>query len=243
MNEFACAVETSKVEPHCKDNTVDRNENDDSDVETLCIEELSIDELDSDHHPKDDDSESTLDAVNSTVPCCAICLDKFDIGDDISYSMDTTQCQHEYHTICITEWLMKHPNCPYCRRNYIPLPTPSASAVEAVASTDTVETQGDMEISETIVAPNAVVLPDQSVPPTPPTTMLDTNNERIRTFGYPIMLTSFWRRPQLQPRPSENVDVESGRIITTISITAQQAPSTSSNSSSVNNSNDDFITI
>jgi hypothetical protein len=54
-------------------------------------------------------------------PCCAICLEKFMDGDEISYSYDPL-CHHEYHALCIVEWLMKHPNCPYCRRLYIPIP-------------------------------------------------------------------------------------------------------------------------
>ena len=69
----------------------------------------------------------SLDAVSLTDdnpkndPCCAICLEKFRNHDEISFSHDSL-CPHEYHIGCIVEWLLKHSNCPYCRRCYIPVP-------------------------------------------------------------------------------------------------------------------------
>lgn len=57
-------------------------------------------------------------------PSCAICLDPFQMGDMVSYSSDVSLCQHEYHQICITDWLMKCYQCPVCRSNYIPIPPP-----------------------------------------------------------------------------------------------------------------------
>jgi Ring finger domain len=70
-------------------------------------------------------------------PSCAICLDPFQMGDMVSYSSDVSLCHHEYHQICITEWLMKCYQCPVCRSNYIPIPThflPSPSPVPSAAA-------------------------------------------------------------------------------------------------------------
>lgn len=81
------------------------------------------------------DIESIIDSsAHQQLPCCVICLERFHIGDEISYSIDPL-CAHEYHTTCIVEWLMKHPNCPYCRRLYIPLPSPPPPPIES-SSTD-----------------------------------------------------------------------------------------------------------
>jgi hypothetical protein len=105
---------------------VQKDDDDAIDVETA-MEEISI--TDSDPCIIDDtcccvDIESIIDtSAHKHYPCCVICLERFHTGDEISYSIDPL-CAHEYHTACIVEWLMKHPNCPYCRRFYIPLPKP-----------------------------------------------------------------------------------------------------------------------
>jgi hypothetical protein len=70
--------------------------------------------------------ESIADDTNT--PSCAICLEAFKSGDDISSASVVSICQHEYHKICITEWLMKCYQCPICRSNYIPTPDPSSLA-------------------------------------------------------------------------------------------------------------------
>jgi Ring finger domain len=209
---------------HMNDNENDSY--DDDDVDTV-LEEISIDCDDLENHDSTDTSHSSgivVDpndtSVHGAVPCCAICLDKFDMGDDISYSMDTTKCHHEYHTLCITEWLMKHPNCPYCRRNYIPLPPPSPSP-----PADAIDPLPSIESSETLAAVSTnSTLPDQSTPPSIPVSTLPQSNPRVRTFGYPILWTSFWRRSQ-QPQqelfpPDSEEDIESGRISTAITTTA-----------------------
>jgi hypothetical protein len=51
---------------------------------------------------------STL-AVN---PSCAICLENFDTSSEVK---QLTICHHVFHTNCLTEWLLRHGNCPMCR--------------------------------------------------------------------------------------------------------------------------------
>ena len=50
----------------------------------------------------------------STDPECTICLEKFSTGDSISWPK-YGDCDHIYHTECITEWLALHDDCPLCR--------------------------------------------------------------------------------------------------------------------------------
>lgn len=50
----------------------------------------------------------------STDPECTICLDKFSTGQRISWPK-YGDCDHIYHTECITEWLALHDDCPLCR--------------------------------------------------------------------------------------------------------------------------------
>jgi Ring finger domain len=84
------------------------------------------------------DSDSIIETSLHQCPCCAICLERFIPGDEISYSIDPL-CNHEYHMTCIIEWLMKHPNCPYCRRLYIPLPPPPTSSSSSSTGTPDVD--------------------------------------------------------------------------------------------------------
>jgi hypothetical protein len=48
------------------------------------------------------------------LPQCLICFETFADGDAV-----TTHCTDKvYHRHCIMEWLLKHDNCPYCRRPF-----------------------------------------------------------------------------------------------------------------------------
>lgn len=49
---------------------------------------------------------------------CHICIDEYQIGDDIC-SSPNKECTHKFHVECITEWLLKHNNCPLCRADYL----------------------------------------------------------------------------------------------------------------------------
>lgn len=45
---------------------------------------------------------------------CSICLDDFDVGDELSWSRQL-RCQHVFHSDCLASWLMKNDECPVCR--------------------------------------------------------------------------------------------------------------------------------
>jgi hypothetical protein len=73
---------------------------------------------------------------DDTLPQCLICFEIFVNGDAV-----TTHCTNKsYHRHCIMEWLMKHDNCPYCRRLFFPNgltnnDSPMTTAVTSVAVT------------------------------------------------------------------------------------------------------------
>ncbi|KAH0464781.1 hypothetical protein IEQ34_004884 [Dendrobium chrysotoxum] len=43
---------------------------------------------------------------------CAVCLSKFDDGEDIKL---LPECKHCFHVQCIDMWLQSHSSCPLCR--------------------------------------------------------------------------------------------------------------------------------
>lgn len=49
---------------------------------------------------------------------CAICLQDYQVGDDICWSRNET-CQHAFHIDCMTRWLLYHDECPICREEYL----------------------------------------------------------------------------------------------------------------------------
>jgi len=49
---------------------------------------------------------------------CPICLDDYDIGDEIC-SSPNHECPHVFHVACMSEWLMKRNECPLCRADYL----------------------------------------------------------------------------------------------------------------------------
>jgi len=58
---------------------------------------------------------------------CAICLGPYEVGDEVSWSMNTC-CNHVYHHKCISEWLVHHDECPCCRLEYLHLSPPMKRA-------------------------------------------------------------------------------------------------------------------
>lgn len=48
---------------------------------------------------------------------CMICMEPFAGGESVSWSI---HCDHVFHDVCLTEWLMKHATCPYCRQPVLP---------------------------------------------------------------------------------------------------------------------------
>lgn len=68
---------------------------------------------------------------------CPICLDDYDIGDEIC-SSPNHECPHVFHVECMSEWLMKRNECPLCRADYL-----------KISTTD--EEEGDVERVETAI--------------------------------------------------------------------------------------------
>jgi len=50
---------------------------------------------------------------------CVICFNELNDGDMVGWS---EHCDHIFHKDCIHSWLLKHPECPICRRNFLNLP-------------------------------------------------------------------------------------------------------------------------
>lgn len=53
--------------------------------------------------------------------CCAVCLDQYDVGDEVIWSSNN-ECPHAFHKECVLEWLVKMQNgtpCPFCRQEFI----------------------------------------------------------------------------------------------------------------------------
>ncbi|CAF1094940.1 unnamed protein product [Adineta steineri] len=45
-------------------------------------------------------------------PSCAICLENFELLSEVK---QLPICHHVFHINCLTEWLLRHGNCPMCR--------------------------------------------------------------------------------------------------------------------------------
>ena len=51
---------------------------------------------------------------------CPICIERYKEGEEIAWSLNE-RCHHAFHYGCISDWLMKHDECPMCRMNYLNL--------------------------------------------------------------------------------------------------------------------------
>jgi len=60
-------------------------------------------------------SESQISEENAI---CAICLSEYVDGEEIRH----LNCQHHFHSQCITDWLLKNVTCPYCKCDIDKLP-------------------------------------------------------------------------------------------------------------------------
>lgn len=85
-----------------------------------------------------DDPESLDPTDTPQLPLCSICLGRFSVGDQISWSTNP-HCSHQYHRDCIYSWLLKHADCPVCRQTFLPQErssfTPGNSATAATLET------------------------------------------------------------------------------------------------------------
>lgn len=83
------------------------------------INEFSVD------YQSDEQSHNGTDSTSGTgsdapfgskhVQTCLICLECFHVGEIASWS-STKDCNHAFHPSCIEKWLLRHENCPICRR-------------------------------------------------------------------------------------------------------------------------------
>ena len=69
---------------------------------------------------EDDDTSHSSDDKDP-LQSCSICFLKFNKEEVVCQSNDSA-CQHIYHKECMESWLLKHDQCPICRRPYLALP-------------------------------------------------------------------------------------------------------------------------
>mmetsp|Transcript_9886 Transcript_9886/g.12521 ORF Transcript_9886/g.12521 Transcript_9886/m.12521 type:complete len:280 (-) Transcript_9886:212-1051(-) len=67
------------------------------------------------HREEEEDHEEVQESESQV---CAICLDDYEIGENICKSKNH-ECPHEFHERCIMEWLMHHDDCPMCRLDFL----------------------------------------------------------------------------------------------------------------------------
>ena len=79
----------------------------------------------SDNDSDGNDDENLLSTAQYDPKMCSICLDVFEVGDAICQSQNK-ECPHIFHLDCMMDWLIKHSNCPLCRKEYICDPNGSA---------------------------------------------------------------------------------------------------------------------
>jgi len=74
------------------------------------------------HEKEDQEQRSTSDDdmnhEDEEENCCSICFGEYETGALLGVA-NNGHCQHMFHQECITEWLMKHEECPVCRRPYL----------------------------------------------------------------------------------------------------------------------------
>ncbi|XP_045501219.1 E3 ubiquitin-protein ligase RNF115-like isoform X3 [Colias croceus] len=74
---------------------------------------------------------------------CSVCWDNFQLGETIS----RLECEHIFHSSCITPWLQLHATCPICRRSLLPQNEPQSTAS---STTTTPSTNGDARPTATL---------------------------------------------------------------------------------------------
>ena len=87
----------------------------DGEMCTLCVDESGVHRRQS--FQSQESGSSGRDS--SLFQHCAICLEAFNVGEEVSWSKILMDCNHTYHRACITEWLYQSPGCPCCRTSFI----------------------------------------------------------------------------------------------------------------------------
>mmetsp|Transcript_17541 Transcript_17541/g.24179 ORF Transcript_17541/g.24179 Transcript_17541/m.24179 type:complete len:230 (-) Transcript_17541:16-705(-) len=66
-------------------------------------------------HTKDEKLTHDVEKCESD-STCVICLSPYEVGDNI---VTTRNCSHVFHRECISQWLQKSVECPYCRTELV----------------------------------------------------------------------------------------------------------------------------
>jgi len=114
---------------HLKEEEIDRlNKSKRKDDPETQLEDIHRETKDDGVH--EDGSESTFDDDNDDLETmnkkCGICLEKFKVGEAVSWSCDEG-CQHVFHHGCLRNWLLRRIRCPYCRTIVLPVDKPKES--------------------------------------------------------------------------------------------------------------------
>jgi Ring finger domain len=124
--------------------------------------------------------------ANRTIPgVCAICLCPYTEGDKVSWSPER-ECQHAFHTDCITSWLCKkdEPKCPVCRQEFC------AAAADTMPEEEVIEVDLEREAAFLETFSQALAL-SQLYHPSPNTaspaasTAVTARNRRLRRPAAP----------------------------------------------------------
>jgi hypothetical protein len=83
---------------------------------------------------------------------CPICIDEYEIGDEIC-SSPNEECPHVFHVDCMTQWLLKHGDCPLCRADYLE-PSKKADGIRHEGHVDGRDTV-DLETGNVVSAPRS----------------------------------------------------------------------------------------
>ena len=93
----------------CYDITKDRNSHGSSEVDTAS----AMDNYEDFHTVP---SSENLEGEEQTA--CHICLGDYECGEEVCL-LQNPYCTHVFHKECISEWLLKHNECPCCRRYFL----------------------------------------------------------------------------------------------------------------------------
>lgn len=84
----------------------------DIDCQTKLLDELAVDTMILGQETKDNDD--LLDPLVLQNTPCSICLQCFEIGQEVSVVIG---CGHTFHSNCLQKWIQKSATCPYCRQD------------------------------------------------------------------------------------------------------------------------------
>jgi Ring finger domain len=69
-----------------------------------------------------DENNGVLAAASS----CPICRKRFETGNQVCSSRNT-QCRHQFHKHCMSNWLQYQHACPVCNQDYLITPAPTST--------------------------------------------------------------------------------------------------------------------